>query len=150
MGKKRQPPSDDGDDDEEEELNLEEFEESEEEEYDSDVRISSDFFFRLRAARIPTDGANAEQPKQPPLLSLSLSVFPMRFYTSTSSFFAPPSLSLAHRLCISFERILTTDPLPTKRTGGTRSRNESVRKHSGRSTETATLESPLSLFSQPE
>jgi hypothetical protein len=95
MGKKRQPPSDDEDDGEEEELKLEEFEESEEEEYDSDVRISYDLFFRLRAARIPTGGANAEQPKQPPLLSLSLSVclsvsvFPMCFYTSTSSFFAP-------------------------------------------------------------
>ena len=88
MGKKRQPPSDDEDDGEEEELKLEEFEESEEEEYDSDVRISYDLFFRLRAARIPTGGANEEQPKQPPLLSLSLSVFPMRFYTSTSSFFA--------------------------------------------------------------
>ena len=74
MGKKRQPPSDDEDDGEEEELKLEEFEESEEEEYDSDVRISYDLFFRLRAARIPTGGANAEQPKQPPLLSLSLSV----------------------------------------------------------------------------
>ena len=70
MGKKRQPPSDDEDDGEEEELKLEEFEESEEEEYDSDVRISYDLFFRLRAARIPTSGANAEQPKQPPLLSL--------------------------------------------------------------------------------
>ncbi len=44
MGKKRPPSSDEEDEEEEEEdeeeLNLEAFEESEEEEYDSDVRIS--------------------------------------------------------------------------------------------------------------
>ena len=32
--------------------------------------------------------------------------------------------------------------MPTKQTGGTRSRNESVRKHTSRSTETATLNHP--------
>ena len=44
MGKKRPPSSDEEEDEEdeeeEEELNLEAFEDSEEEEYDSDVRIS--------------------------------------------------------------------------------------------------------------
>ena len=44
MGKKRPPSSDEEeeeeDEEEEEELNLEAFEDSEEEEYDSDVRIS--------------------------------------------------------------------------------------------------------------
>ena len=72
MGKKRQPPSDDKDDDEEEELNLEEFEESEEEEYDSDVRISSDFFFSFARRAYPHGRSECRAAKA---AAIALSLF---------------------------------------------------------------------------
>ena len=78
MGKKRQPPSDDKDDDEEEELNLEEFEESEEEEYDSDVRISSDFFFSFARRAYPHGRSECRAAKA---AAIALSLFFLCVFT---------------------------------------------------------------------
>ena len=81
MGKKRQPPSDDEDDDEEEELNLEEFEESEEEEYDSDVRISSDFFFSFARPRVSPRTERMQSSQSSRHCSLCLSLFFLCVFT---------------------------------------------------------------------